>query len=141
MLIFNGIVFFVTANLYRFAGMLGEYRIFACTVIILFFLLGNIRPCLRDGKIPSRRLRICLQGSDLLILFCVSTAASTLYLLLEIGQLFSGEAKVWLLHLLNVFLVEAACFWNGIVRVYLTSKQLAIKWRSQSKQLVRSIKA
>lgn len=129
MLIVNAAVFFVAANLYRLAGLFGEYDISACVIFGILFLLGNIRSSLRDRKIPSRRLRICMQGSDLLILFCVSTAASTLYLLAEIGELFSGEAKIWLFHLLNVFLVEAFVFWNGIIRVYLTSKQLAVKWR------------
>lgn len=102
MLIVNAAVFFVAANLYRLAGLFGEYDISACVIFGILFLLGNIRPSLRDRKIPSRRLRICMQGSDLLILFCVSTAASTLYLLAEIGELFSGEAKIWLFHLLNV---------------------------------------
>lgn len=129
MLIINAAVFFITANLYWLAGLFGKYDLPACVVSGILFLLGNIRPSLRDRKIPSRRLRICMQGSDLLILFCVSTAASTLCLLAKIGQLFSGEAGVWLLHLLNVFLVEAVVFWNGIIRVYLTSKQLAVKWR------------
>jgi len=129
MLILNAIAFFAAANLYRLADLFGRYRVFGCALCIVFFLLGNIRPSLRDRKIPSKRLRICSQGSDLLILFCISTVASALYLLAEIGQLFSGEAKSWLLHFLNVFLVEAVCFWNGIVRVYLTSKQLAVKWR------------
>lgn len=128
-MIVNVAVFFVTANLYRLAGLFGEYDIPACAASGILFLLGNIRPSLRDRKIPSRRLRICMQGSDLLILFCVSTAASTLYLFAKIGELFSGEAGIWLLHLLNVFLVEAVVFWNGIIRVYLTSKQLAVKWR------------
>ncbi len=129
MLIINAIVFFITANLYRLAGLFGEYRIPVCVASGILFLVGNIRPSLRDKKIPSRRLRVCMQGSYLLILFCVSAAASMFYLLLEIGRLFSGEAGIWLLHLLNVFLVEATVFWNGIIRVYLTSKQLAVKWR------------
>lgn len=177
MLIFYGIVFFITANLYTLAEFFGEYRVAACVVCGILFVLGNIKPCpldrvrftrsvrfagrdkgsgsgasrkeepsvewkfwqedraseiratLRGKKIPSRRLRICMQGSDLLLLFCFSTAASALYLLFEIGQLWQGEGKVWLFHLLNVFLVEAVVFWNGIIRVYLTSKQLAVKWR------------
>ena len=129
MLVVNAIVFFVTANLYRLAGRFGKYDAGVCAAFCLLFLAGNIRPALRDRKIPSKRLRICSQGSDLLLLFCVSTAASALYLLSEIGQLFSGEMIVWLLHLLNIFLVEAVVFWNGIVRVYLTSGQLALKWR------------
>lgn len=84
---------------------------------------------LRWRRISSRRLIICRQGSDLLLLFCFSTVMSTLYLLFEIGRFWPGEMKVWLFHLLNVFIVEALVFWNGMIRVYLTSKQLAIKWR------------
>lgn len=137
MLIFYGILFFITANLYTAAGLFGQYRTAGCMVCGVLFVLGNINPCpfyrvsrpLRRERIPDRRLRICMQGSCLLTLFCLSTAASTLYLLWEIGQLWQGEARTWLLHLLNVFLVEAVVFWNGILRVYLTSKQLAVKWR------------
>ena len=70
-----------------------------------------------------------MQGSRLLLVFCLSTAFSTLYLLLKMGQLWHGEAGIWLCHLLNVFLAEGICFWNGMIRVYLTSKQLALKWR------------
>ncbi|MDE6845918.1 MAG: triacylglycerol lipase [Lachnospiraceae bacterium] len=36
---------------------------------------------------------------------------------------------VWLRHLLLILLVELILFWNGIIRVYLTSVQLGIKWR------------
>ncbi|MCI9299137.1 MAG: alpha/beta hydrolase [Lachnospiraceae bacterium] len=129
MLILNGIIFIFTANYYALAVRFGEYRVMAGAVLAVLFLLGNGKPSLRDRKIPDRRLRICQQGSDLLVLFCISTGVSVLYLLLEIQQLFTGEVKVWLLHLLNVFLVEAVVFWNGIIRVYLTSKQLALKWR------------
>lgn len=129
MLIFNGIAFFAAANYYALKGYFGEYRIAACTIISILFIAGNIKPTLGDRKIPDRRLKICLQGSDLLVLFCVSTAASVLYLLAEMGRLFDGEVKIWLFHLLNIFLAEAVVFWNGIIRVYLTSKQLALKWR------------
>lgn len=129
MLILNGIIFIVTANYYTLAMLFGEYRMMAGVVLAVLFFFGNSKPSLRDRKIPDRRLRICQQGSDLLVLFCISTGVSVLYLLIEIQQLFTGEVKIWLLHLLNVFLVEAVVFWNGIIRVYLTSKQLALKWR------------
>lgn len=154
MLALYGIIFFITANLYALAGYCGTYRTAVCVIFGLLFLLGNIRPypadmvrfsaharldgrrmdfrdirLLRERKIPLKRLQICMQGSSLLALFCMSTAASTLYLLFDLGQLWQGEARTWLFHLLNVFLVEAVCFWNGIIRVYLTSKQLAVKWR------------
>lgn len=129
MLILNGIVFFIAANILRLAGLFGEYRAVACGILAVLFVLGNCRPSLRDRNVPAGRLRACRRGSDLLILFCVSTAASTVYLLAEVGQLFGGETKTWLLHLLNVFLVEAVVFWNGMIRVYLASKQLGVKWR------------
>lgn len=147
-MIFNSIVFFITANLYALRGLFGRYHTAACAASPILFLLGNIDPdpfcrvrlmkgahfsgkavSLRWRKIPSRRLRICRQGSGLLTLFCISTAMSTLYLLFEIGQLLQGGMKAWLFHFLNVFLVESVCFWSGMIRVYLTSKQLAVKWR------------
>ena len=144
MRIVYGIVFFVTANLYALVGLFGQYRLSVCILCGVLFVLGNINPrpfdrvrfkepvssAWRRKRIPSGRLRICRQGSDLLVLFCFSTAVSTLYLLWEIGRLWQGEVEIWLFHLLNVFLVEAVVFWNGIIRVYLTSKQLAVKWRA-----------
>lgn len=129
MLIFYGIVFFVTANLYTLAGCFGEYRTVGLTVCGILFAAGNIKPrpldrvrftksacfagpdkkkdsaaskgqddfdvraSLRGKKIPSRRLRICMQGSDLLALFCFSTAASAAYLLFTAGQLWQGDRK------------------------------------------------
>lgn len=123
------LIVFVTANLYRLAVYFGKNQAVYCALFVSAFLWVNIKPTNADQTIPSRRLRICCQGSYLLILFCFSTAASVLYLLCEIGMPFSGDLKVWLFHLLNVFLAEAVVFWNGIIRVYISSAQLGVKWR------------
>ncbi len=129
MVILYGLILFITANIYRLIGYFGRYKIVCSILLVLAFLWINIKPTNKDKEIPSRRLRICCRGSYLLILFCVSTGASILYLLLEISMLFSGDMKIWLLHLLNIFLVEAVVFWNGIIQVYISSAQLGMKWR------------
>lgn len=36
---------------------------------------------------------------------------------------------LWFWNLLTVFLAEAVVFWNGMIRVYLSSTQIGIKWR------------
>ncbi len=129
MLILYGILLFITANLCRLSEYFGGFKTAGCLFFVAAFLWINIRPTYKDKKIPSGRLRRCCRGSYLLILFCISTAGSVLYLLLEIGLLFSGDVKGWLLHLLNIILVEAVVFWNGIIQVYISSAQLGMKWR------------
>ena len=39
------------------------------------------------------------------------------------------NGKMWVFHILTAILVEAVVFWNGMIRIYLTSEQLGIKWR------------
>jgi len=47
---------------------------------------------------------------------------------LSIGSVIE-EPKLWLINTLIVILTEALIFWNGIIRVYMTSVQLGIKIR------------
>ena len=44
-------------------------------------------------------------------------------------KLVPGERGICLWNLAVLVLAEAAVFWNGIIRVYLTSFQLGLKWR------------
>ena len=44
-------------------------------------------------------------------------------------NLLTWDLKVFLMNLLYVFLFEFVLFWNGIIRIYLYSKQIGIKWK------------
>lgn len=81
------------------------------------------------GKITSRRFRFCYSGCELLRIFLISMLISAVYILAMIPVVFKENKLLWLLNLLCVFLAEAVVFWNGIIRLYISSVQIGIKWR------------
>ena len=97
----------------------------------LYFLI-NIFPLLLNQTQRTFRLRRMAEGCELLKIFLFSTA-------LSVGFVVSGWFGIlpvagqgigtWLLHILVLILVEAGVFWNGMIRIYLTSTQLGIRWR------------
>ena len=97
--------------------------------LIVLFILINIRPIPLDKKIPTKPLKICRSGCDLLIIFLITVTASIVF---NVSLFFIPLPNIRLNVLLNIlvlFLVEAFVFWNGIIRVYLTSLQLGIRIR------------
>lgn len=102
--------------------------------LLLLFLFINIVPSVFNAGIKSKRLRICGNGCELLILFLISTGVSVVYSIMGFtGKFLAGslvsEPKIWTINTLIVVLTETVVFWNGIIRVYLTSAQLGIKNR------------
>lgn len=102
--------------------------------LLLLFLFINIVPSVFNAGIKSKRLRICGNGCELLILFLISTGVSVVYSIMGFaGKFLAGslvsEPKIWMINTLIVVLTETVVFWNGIIRVYLTSAQLGIKTR------------
>ena len=101
------------------------------------FLWVNLRPIPRTG--PTKRIQRLAEGCELLRLFCVTATATVLLQLLWLNVLrvdiaadsfldwwgyFGGAMGVLL-----AVILEAIVFWNGMIRVYLTSVQLGIKHR------------
>lgn len=103
-------------------------------VLIIFFLFMNVIPSAINMKLQTRRLRICGNGCELLILFLSSSTISVLYSIagflgfFPVGSVVTSP-KVWIINTLVIVLVENIVFWNGIIRVYITSEQLGIRWR------------
>lgn len=122
--ILGAAVIFVTANLPLLSKMTQAGGVLWLSVPC--FLLLNLFPALLSPRLPLRRLRICAGGCELLIRFLLSTAASILFLLVCVPH---THLSLWTLNLLTVIAVEAAVFWNGIIRIYATSLQLGLKWR------------
>lgn len=97
--------------------------------LLVFYFIVNIKPTMERGKITSRRLRFCYSGCELLRIFLISMLLSAVYILAMIPIVFKENKLLWLLNLLCVFLAEAVVFWNGIIRLYISSVQIGIKWR------------
>lgn len=124
---------FLTANLPVFYEYIFS-QIRQTSLWILPFAAGyiyvNIVPSYSNRNLPKRKYRICANGCELLIYFLISTFLSIACLIAAIWTVFRDNKTLWLLDLVCVFVVEAIVFWNGIIRVYLSSSQIGIKWRA-----------
>lgn len=105
-------------------------------LLAVFFVLVNIRPL--PKKSPTRRIQLLAEGTELLRLFSV-TAAVTLPQLVWLYMFCNGLSSdgfgtgvivaVVIADLLIVTLSLTILFWNGMLRVYLSSVQIGIKHR------------
>ncbi len=104
-----------------------------CYILILYI---NFFPTLTVRKVSTTRNKILEDGIALLQIFLFTTAVEIVccIAMLIIG-LPAGEDTAfshpffWLRQFGLAFLIEFILFWNGILRVYVTSVQLGIKWR------------
>ncbi|QNL43358.1 triacylglycerol lipase [Oscillibacter hominis] len=110
----------------------------AATVLLAAgFLIINVRPAARTA--PTGRIRQLEAGAELLKLFLITATINTVWMALLLpfaiqdagsGGLLSGMFwTVWIISAVIMVLAEAVLFWNGMIRVYLTSVQLGIRHR------------
>lgn len=90
-------------------------------VLAVSFLIVNIFPGIY--KVRKTRLKILAGGSDLLLVFVLATTADAG---IFIAMLINGSFQVWqyIVYAAVAVLICALTFWNGIIRVYITSGQL-----------------
>ncbi len=105
-------------------------NIFFMLLLVFGFILLNIIPAFSHRKISGRRLRICADGCELLVCFLLSVSVSAVGLAIMLPVCFPQDKLLWFADLACVIAVEAAVFFSGIIRVYLTSSQIGVKWRT-----------
>jgi triacylglycerol lipase len=125
--IIASLIVFLAANAHSLGLLRGSS--FLVVTLALLFVFINLFPLFYDRRLPTRRLRICGGGCELLRIFLISTLLSAAYLIYLAVETLPGPASAWIVPLLSVVIVEAIVFWNGILRVYLSSAQLGVKWR------------
>ena len=86
-------------------------------------------PNIRNYKISSFRLRNCLEGADLLFSFLTASTLSLILHYVLFLILIPDDYLLWIFSALFAFITLGIVFVNGILRVYLTSIQLGIKYR------------
>lgn len=128
----KGIFIFLLANSYSVLAM--GRNAYLLLVLIPVFLWLSVVPSVYNRGLASKRLRTCANGCELLRLFLLSAVLSAVYSVIGwSGHLSCGsiakEPVLWIVNTLLVILVESIVFWNGIIRIYLTSEQLGIRWR------------
>ena len=80
------------------------------------------------SKQYGKKLQILRGGLNLLSVFLI-TVTVQIILTLYLSFLSEIDSKSIILNTVIFFIGEFIIFWNGIIRVYLTSNQLGIKWR------------
>lgn len=106
--------------------------------ILIVYL--NLFPTFTTRKISTTRNKVLEDGACLLKLFLSTTIIECIFCITSLimvlvthiyadNNLDFSYPLVWVRHLIVAFVVELVLFWNGIIRVYLTSVQLGMKWR------------
>ena len=108
-----------------------------CCYVLTVYI--NIFPAFTVRKTSTARNKILEDGVALLQIFLITTIIEFIYstavfivflnLSVPVGDFGFSYPLLWVRHLLPAFLTELILFWNGIIRVYLTSVQLGMKWR------------
>lgn len=97
--------------------------------IIPLFILINTFAGIFSLKTPSKRMKICYHGSLLLSTFTLSALLSfAVQIILAIFTI-PRDPMAFLWNTLFCIGTHFLLFWNGIICVYLTSRQLGIKHR------------
>ena len=133
------LVLLVAANGALALMMLGStpLGIGACLLLLAGFVYVNLRPIPKTA--PTKRIDQLSAGCELLRLFLVTATLNAVWMLLWLpaairmakgGGFFSGLLLViWIINVIPMVVLEAILFWNGMIRVYLTSVQLGLKHR------------
>lgn len=126
------VVVFIAVNCYALGRL---YDVSALLWLMWIpYIWINIKPAFSYKRYQTRKLIACKKGCDLLGIFLISVTLSVIFCMLGLlGKLslpgFSDNHKFWIIQIIIVFLAEALVFWNGMIRLYLFSSQLGIRWR------------
>ncbi len=125
--IFSVLLWLAAANYYILCH-LTKLPFYTVVFLLLlgFFVLSNLR--LPKPGAASVRLEVLQSGCELLREFLIVAAVELGFTVLVLF-LRSLNAGVLFFHIVIVFLLGCVIFWNGMLRVYLTSVQLGIKGR------------
>lgn len=97
--------------------------------LFIYFVVFNILPTFR--KYPTLRLKLLGDGAELILAFWVTCAAAAPFVIASIVRLAAGDTDYtkYIVYGIILILSEGTIFWNGIIRVYVTSVQLGIRYR------------
>ena len=105
-------------------------------LLLAVFLLANI--WIKTKKTPTKTIYLLYSGSHQLVLFLTSLCASLVLTLCIFPGLYRANnsardikttAILGIISLIHIILAETILFWNGMIRIFVSSTQLGIKRR------------
>lgn len=97
-------------------------------LIPIFLLINLFTGCLFI-KTRSKPLKVCFHGTTLLISFYISVIVSVAFHIFLATKTLPEDYMTFIWSAVLCYCVNFVIFWNGIICVYLTSKQLGFKTR------------
>lgn len=125
-IIINSILLFILSNFYILNKSYNCKIPFIITILFVLFI--SIFPSLFNKKLHTSNLSRIRNGYRLLIMFLINITVDIIFYLISIIK-YSVDIKILLLNTLFLILILNVIFWSGIIRVYLSSKQLGIRYR------------
>lgn len=125
-IILNSLLLFLLSNFYILDK---SYNCKIPAIItILFILLLAIFPSVFDKKLLDKKLSTIRNGYRLLIVFLINIFLDIAFYLVSMIK-YHTDIKTLLPNTLFLILILNVVFWSGMARVYLSSKQLGIRYR------------
>ena len=131
----NAVIPFLLANVYLLARC-PKWQIPLMPLITILLIALDLVilavPLLSLKNIQTGGIKRCQRGCENLYSFLAATVFSVVVLILMIAGVIDVSGwtwKNWVLYILTAVVVLAVTFWFGIIRIYISSKQLGIKWR------------
>ncbi|MGN0623847.1 MAG: esterase/lipase family protein [Oscillospiraceae bacterium] len=127
--ILQSLLMFAAANIFGLIKLFDTgtvVTVLASVAACLWYVIFGIMPTMK--KQPSKRIKALKNGTRLLEVFLISVTASAaaLVYLIFFSEL---DGKQIAANTVIAVIAEFILFWNGTIRIYLTSVQLGIKWR------------
>ncbi len=112
----------------------GAAHVWSIVIAAVVFVFMCVKPRFDNKRLLKKRLRTCRSGTELILIFLVSCIGSVALMCLTIcGAMPFAPGGMTLRSaapgILVLFLTEAAVFWCGIIRIYVSSAQIGVKWR------------
>ena len=126
MIIFNSILLFIVSNFYVLSK---GYNIKIPIIVTVFAgIFLNVFPSLLTKNLYSTNLTRIRNGYRLLIMFLINVVSNIVFYLFSYFK-YNIDIKILVTNLLILFFLLSIVFFNGMIRVYLFSKQLGIRYR------------
>ena len=133
LLIINSILLFIDSNIYLLiatniihTNFIGAFLLSG--FLSITYIIMNIFPSLLCRKLLDKKLNRIRNGYRLLILFLSNVIYSFILYLVLLFK-YHIDIKFLLLNLLVLVPILAFVFWNGMIRAYLFSRQLGVRYR------------
>lgn len=120
------IIIFLTSNFYIFKTQF-DIKVLLL-VFIPAFIIINLFPTFGMKKLKAKKLENIRKGYILLEIFLMSCIMSIIYFFLQLF-FWKTSFKVLGWNILFIVIQEFIVFWNGMIRLYIYSNQLGIKYR------------